>query len=844
MKLIFAAAAALLIAFGAPAYGVVNPEVEPNNVKATATLCNSGGVGMDAGDTITGATTGTSTSIAGISSADYLLVQTKARPLGIYRYRLAFTSATAGHTISIRGLTQSAGNVNAGTDAGVQTQSTGIVPGSRTVQWYGFGRQERIYVKLTGQTSTTAGYTGVLSVDIVTPVDVPGIVDGTVTIKEGAGTSTGVDTDFIVYNSSLAPVPNYRWDNPDATGLTAEFTAGTYFVVFGTFNTMDDKPSAPGDANLTASVLDFPNALVNTSTSNVANHVLSIVTDAGESITDFARPGAFDLNFARVAMAINTISLPPNCVATISPTDIFNEGAGVYDLSVTINPGRRPASVNHVVSVDLSLLGDTRPQPVILNQTSATTFSISGVVADNTTPGPYQLTVTVQETAPLSRSSTCLVNLTVVSPPTGACCTEDGCLIATERNCINQGGIYQGNGALCGGCTCASTNPPENDLCSGAILIPPGGFAVGNTCAASTQNVPTCQGQTSGSGGLWYKFIGTGTNVAIDTCASPTNTRFNTRISVFCGVCDDFTCVAGNDNGCGQQSSVAVCTQLGAEYYVLVHGNAANGDFVVSLSDSGAACDPVVFCIPTGGCCLATECQDVTAERCIALGGTFLGLGAPCVTRTQNPRFVSVDVPVAITDNTISVVSITVPAGSGTIEGSLVMSMNVNHTFVGDLVGTISNGSVSAVLFTREGGGANLIGEYVFTDSASTRLGGSGGGAEVPTGAYLPVQPLSVFDGQPYEGTWTLTIADQAGADIGSINAFVLVEVAVTPNCTQSCALCAADYNVDGGIDGQDIEAFFLDWAAAAPCADVNADGGVDGPDIESFFTVWQAGGC
>ena len=60
MKLIFAAAAALLIAFGAPAYGVVNPEVEPNNVKATATLCNSGGVGMDAGDTITGATTGTS----------------------------------------------------------------------------------------------------------------------------------------------------------------------------------------------------------------------------------------------------------------------------------------------------------------------------------------------------------------------------------------------------------------------------------------------------------------------------------------------------------------------------------------------------------------------------------------------------------------------------------------------------------------------------------------------------------------------------------------------------------------------------------------------------------------
>ena len=55
---------------------------------------------------------------------------------------------------------------------------------------------------------------------------------------------------------------------------------------------------------------------------------------------------------------------------------------------------------------------------------------------------------------------------------------------------------------------------------------------------------------------------------------------------------------------------------------------------------------------------------------------------------------------------------------------------------------------------------------------------------------------------------------------------------------------CAADFNQDGGVDGLDIEAFFLAWESSNPVADINHDGGVDGSDIEPFFTVWQAGGC
>ncbi len=53
---------------------------------------------------------------------------------------------------------------------------------------------------------------------------------------------------------------------------------------------------------------------------------------------------------------------------------------------------------------------------------------------------------------------------------------------------------------------------------------------------------------------------------------------------------------------------------------------------------------------------------------------------------------------------------------------------------------------------------------------------------------------------------------------------------------------CLADVNVDGGVDGADVESFFAFWEAANPAADLNGDGGVDGADVESFFTLWEAG--
>lgn len=55
---------------------------------------------------------------------------------------------------------------------------------------------------------------------------------------------------------------------------------------------------------------------------------------------------------------------------------------------------------------------------------------------------------------------------------------------------------------------------------------------------------------------------------------------------------------------------------------------------------------------------------------------------------------------------------------------------------------------------------------------------------------------------------------------------------------------CVADYDGSGGVDGSDVEAFFIDWTVSAPRADANFDGGVDGADVEVFFLQWSQGGC
>ncbi len=52
--------------------------------------------------------------------------------------------------------------------------------------------------------------------------------------------------------------------------------------------------------------------------------------------------------------------------------------------------------------------------------------------------------------------------------------------------------------------------------------------------------------------------------------------------------------------------------------------------------------------------------------------------------------------------------------------------------------------------------------------------------------------------------------------------------------------VCPADWDRSGGVDGDDIAAFFTDWQAGN--ADFDGSGGTDGDDIGAFFARWQVG--
>ncbi len=70
-----------------------------------------------------------------------------------------------------------------------------------------------------------------------------------------------------------------------------------------------------------------------------------------------------------------------------------------------------------------------------------------------------------------------------------------------------------------------------------------------------------------------------------------------------------------------------------------------------------------------------------------------------------------------------------------------------------------------------------------------------------------------------------------------------LVE-AVIDNFRLSVIFCprSADFDGSGGVDVDDIAAFFNAWQRGLPSADFDESGGVDGDDIAEFIAAWQLG--
>ena len=233
------------------------------------------------------------------------------------------------------------------------------------------------------------------------------------------------------------------------------------------------------------------------------------------------------------------------------------------------------------------------------------------------------------------------------------CCSEDeGVGLLSEVCCegLTPGNTYYvqlssfsafdvGDYTLRIECPCPA--PPPNDDCEDAIALGglPTSVVVNNSVATDDITVP-CGVASGPFKNVWYTVAGTGGTITATTCNGGTIVS-DTKISVFCGTCDNLSCVTGNDDLCGGggpifASTVSWCSQVGATYYITV-GNFSTstvpGQIQLDVSSAGGVCVPLVQCLPQGSCCLdGGVCVTTTADDCAAQGGDYGGDGTACTT--------------------------------------------------------------------------------------------------------------------------------------------------------------------------------------------------------------------
>jgi len=148
--------------------------------------------------------------------------------------------------------------------------------------------------------------------------------------------------------------------------------------------------------------------------------------------------------------------------------------------------------------------------------------------------------------------------------------------------------------------------------------------------------------------------------------------------------------------------------------------------------------------------------------------------------------YASTDTPIVIPDTAppnINTSTITVP-DMMTITDVNVLSLEILHTFIGDLIITLTHvdtGTSAQLMNDQCGTEEDILGD--FDDSGVTIPCPPSGGV------YAPINPFSVFNGEDFNGTWTLTIEDEANVDGGSLESWTLELCGITPS-----APCPPEY--------------------------------------------------
>ncbi len=157
--------------------------------------------------------------------------------------------------------------------------------------------------------------------------------------------------------------------------------------------------------------------------------------------------------------------------------------------------------------------------------------------------------------------------------------------------------------------------------------------------------------------------------------------------------------------------------------------------------------------------------------------------------------YTSTDVPKAIPDNNPAGVSstLTIPAAA-CIVSDINVSVQATHTWVGDLIFTLThnNSGKSVTIIDRPGVPTSAFGcsgdniNATLDDEAGSPVETQCNTVTPPAinGTFSPNNLLSRFDIDSAEGTWTLTVSDNAGGDTGNLTGWSIDVSCLVPECT------------------------------------------------------------
>ena len=118
------------------------------------------------------------------------------------------------------------------------------------------------------------------------------------------------------------------------------------------------------------------------------------------------------------------------------------------------------------------------------------------------------------------------------------------------------------------------------------------------------------------------------------------------------------------------------------------------------------------------------------------------------------------------------------------------VSLDVTHTYVGDLIITLVSPAGTVLTLGNLPGGGSCAGNdlaVTFDDAAtntSVAYEGSCANAPAISGVFQPASPLSGLNGEGGSGTWQVCVSDNAGVDTGTINS-ISVTVETEEPCTE-----------------------------------------------------------